>query len=795
MRLALDRESSVETLHFIEHEMRRQVSNGSIVLTFQRLAWRWIEPRVLLDKLKGFCHERPDLWQTWSARIDQALRMQDTDDAMKAAVKMTTAFPLMTRAWLDLARVHESKGNHAEEVKATTRAMELSPAWDEAARYHAEALERDGQFAEAEAVLRKAVSTDPLNAANHGYLADLVRRMGRPGEAIDLLRAAMKKLPFYGWGWTSLARWALADHRESEMAADIEAASKSHGHHRRWWPIEADAWAELGRREKAIAAIRHGISLSPEDGDLRDQLAGLLAYDGQFDEALKICEAPAGQDRPTREMEGRRAWVLMQSGQPVQAIKSMRELLEREPDYIWGMVELCGWFSKRGDWDGVLEIATRWARHSPHESRAFAYIGQAEENLKHPHPAEQAYARAHQLQPDHVFAGRRLLDLQMQNQDFEGAAETLLRLEHYAPSVWIECDGIELALRAKKQDEALQRTERILNHSQADFGALNWVRQLFTEHWNDTVLRKLLDGKIAEGTTTAPGALALSLSFLPANKIASTGYKRVKQQKPGSPIRIEGWRRLIELAGEHRFGQKLIRWSKRDREELSSEGVLWSETGGTFLTLALYKRGVAWYADWRTREGDVTPNTLVWLSALCDGTRGLKSDYWETAKSARAEALRRFPNDSTSAAFRASLGFQEAVDGEIEKARTLLEEFEAEQTSEYYQHYGNLAWAIVLAADGYEEQARVRLGLAAAYFTKFNSGAPPNLLRRAYAAVVSHLLWKRRWVWILRRKWDLPRPKSNVAIFQDLNLSPGLLFAIFWILTIAIRGCSGLISQ
>ena len=182
--LATDRRAAVEALEFIEAEMHRQVSTGGIVLKFQSLAWRWIDPPELLEKLRGFSEERPDLWQTWSAGITQALRMDLIDEAKQSALGMTRAFPLMPRAWLELARVHEAAGELHETVSATTKAVDIAPAWDEAARTHAEALERAGNPGEAEAALRKAVYFEPLHGVNHGCLADLVRRRGRHAEAV-----------------------------------------------------------------------------------------------------------------------------------------------------------------------------------------------------------------------------------------------------------------------------------------------------------------------------------------------------------------------------------------------------------------------------------------------------------------------------------------------------------------------------------------------------------------------------------------------------------------------------------
>lgn len=168
-----------ERLVFIRGEMERQVSNGAIVRDYQRLAWPSVEPVELLDQLRDFCGKRPDLWQTWSARIEQALRMRLDEEALEAASELTARFPLMPRGRLELARVHRAAGRLADEERATSRAVDLSPGWDEAAREHSHVLEVLGRSQEAVEVLKRACRQNPLNGAKHGYLADTLRRLDR----------------------------------------------------------------------------------------------------------------------------------------------------------------------------------------------------------------------------------------------------------------------------------------------------------------------------------------------------------------------------------------------------------------------------------------------------------------------------------------------------------------------------------------------------------------------------------------------------------------------------------------
>jgi cellulose synthase operon protein C len=789
MNMATDPESSRESLRFIEKEMRRQVSNGSIVLPFQNLAWRWIDPPELLQMLRDWCQERPDLWQTWSAWAEHALQMQLPDEAERAAKGMVEAFPLLSRAWLDLGKVFQRFGRDEEEVSATEKALKISPSWDEAARAHADALERVGRLSEAEDILRRAIEMNPLDGANHGYLADFLRRIGRRSEAFDLLRKAMNSCPFYTWGWTMLARWSLTDGLESEVAKDLEISSEANGHRPSWWSVAADAWMELGKTDEAIAAIRAGLKKDPEDQGMRDLLARIHCERKEFEEAIAVCETTVAGEPVPRELKGRRAWILMQSGRPVEAIDSMRKLVESEPDYTWGMAELAEWLSRRSDWQGLAEISRQWTRVNPQSYQALGYLGQAEEYLEHIDAAEDAFRKAWLLRPDYEYGARRLLDLQIKAGRFELASSTLKRLEYYVDSVWVAADGVELELKKEMSDAAVRYASRLLDNPAAGFDVLNWVTRLFLDHSQSKVWKGLLERRLAKKDILAPGGLAVYLSLIPEKKLISEGYSRVLSQPVGSPIRIEGWRRLIDLAGSKKHVKAIIKWSVKNRDELKSHAVLWQEMGGAFLAVFEYAKGAVWLEDWQRREDRLNGDTLLWYAALCDGVED-RGESLRKAHQARREALRRFSNSSSGPSIRASLAFHKAEENDIEGARSLLGQFEKNLTTEYYRSYAQLAEAVIQAADGNEDEAEKQLREAANFFFRSAEKASPRIIRRGYRAVARQLPWTRGKSAKLVRRWGLQEPPAFPWLHGDFRSSPKILLWLVLVIVIVARSCN-----
>lgn len=785
MDLSIDRTSAKEALNFLEVEMRRQVSNGNIVPVYQELAWRLVEPPVLLGKLQGFCKERPDLWQTWSARVEQALRMRMDAEAQVAAETLTANFPLLSRSWMDLAKVHRAAGRHVDEEQALARAVDLAPGWDEVARLHAEVLERLGRLPEAAAVLRRALFLEPLNGPNYGVLADFLRRTGQRAQAIELLRKAGETCPFYHWGWEARARWAHQDGTEEEVADALRAGSLRHGHRKAWWPLAADAWDALGRREESIAAIRRGLELSPDDPGLRDQLAYQLCAAGRYDEALKACETP----NPPREIEGRRAWILMQSGQPVKAIEAMQALLDREPDYTWGMGELAGWLSRRSDWTRLRELAGKWVRVAPRETRALGYLGQAERESGHAQEAKKAYARAHSLDPEYIYAGRQLADLQMELGEYDEAAATIALLRHYAPGPEATSDAIELALKRGSATDALREADAMLEDPAAGREIFEWVGNLFQRAGASSRWASWLEEKIGPCPVRAPGALVAFLQSLPEKRQLKEALRWITREPADGPGRIAAWSWLLAHAAKLRRADLLLQWSKAHRAELHGRGELWNEMGSALLEVVRPNDGVEWLRDWKTRDDDVNASTLVNLAALHEASSGDSASCLRLAAEAREVALERFPGDRHGATLRAGLALLRAIEGRTGEARELLDQFESGLTNNYYQQVARLAGAIVAAADGRESEAIGQAREALGFFAKYPADVAMQRLReQAESALLRHQPWARGKIRRLRKRWELPVP-GKAASGERQWSAPALWIALVVIYT-AIRACA-----
>ncbi len=798
VRLSEGNDAAVAAVRLFGSLMRERVSQGAAVPVYQQLAWPVIAPPPLLKELQDYCREHPDLWQAWSARIEQALRMRLDGEALEAALVLTETFPLLPRGWLELARVHRAAGRHAGELAATARAIDLAPGWDEAARAHAATLELTGRAAEAAEVLGRACQLDPLNGPNYGNLADLLDRMNRRPEGLQVLLDGLRLCPYYSWGWQTVARWCAKAGRTDDLRAALDAGRATNGHNHAWWRIESDAWDESGDHEAALQAVRRGLELSPADERLRDRLACLLWETGKTAEALAACDPLPGETEPPHAVLGRRAWLLFRSGQPLAGVAAMRDLLERFPDDTWISAELAIWHDNREEWAELRELCLKWRRACPDEIRAAGYLGKAERALGNKDAAIQAFTRASAVDPEYTFATRQLLDLQLETGRLDEAAETLTRLERYASGANVTGDGIELELKRGDGAAALRRAGTLFECDDADVQLFNWIGNLFNKSPHDKAWRKLLREKAEQGGSTAPGGLTAFLATLSPRDLKREAGNWIHRLPEGGAARIEAWKFVFRELCKHRaqYRSTLCGFARNRVREFHTHPELWNELGQTLVKLDAAREAVAWYHGWRERPAaDVNASTLLNLAAALDTHPGKDNHYWQAAAEVRAEAFRRFPHDSVAPAIRAGHAFHLAMDGRLDEARSVLAEFDEKSTWDYYQEIGGAARAVLAAADGDPKTARTRFTSAWNHFCRFDDLGTVRLRRRALAAMARHLPEARGSERKLRRLWQLAKPVKNSGApsTQSSWATPKsvvlLILFLLYLLSIVSRQC------
>jgi predicted O-linked N-acetylglucosamine transferase (SPINDLY family) len=146
-------------------------------------------------------------------------------------------------------------------------------------------LEELGRLAEAEAIYRTVLRSEPGLAAAHFNLGNVLKRLGRPDEAVASFRAAIGLMPGL----------AAAHYNLANTLRDLGRPDEAEGRYREVLRLEpghvqarnnlGNALQELGRLDEAEGAFREAILLSPGYAEAHNNLGTVLQHLGRLGEA------------------------------------------------------------------------------------------------------------------------------------------------------------------------------------------------------------------------------------------------------------------------------------------------------------------------------------------------------------------------------------------------------------------------------------------------------------------------------------------------------------------------------
>ncbi|CAB4947319.1 unannotated protein [freshwater metagenome] len=183
-----------------------------------------------------------------------------------------------------------------------TDADPVAGAWPDPAEDAAEraaALSDVGRHADAEALLRRALATDPEDAGLQAALAHVLLALGRSTEALEHAERTIALAPEVGYGH-ALRSIALG--------------------------------TDLRRRREAVDAAREAVRLDPEDPSCHQILAVACLRSRWWPEALDAADRAIALDPEDADAHGVRGAALMGSGRPAEAEDAYREALRLAPE-------------------------------------------------------------------------------------------------------------------------------------------------------------------------------------------------------------------------------------------------------------------------------------------------------------------------------------------------------------------------------------------------------------------------------------------------------------------------------
>jgi cellulose synthase operon protein C len=653
-----------QMLRFVKEELVRQTVFGDGLLAYQRCACDTLSPEELQALLREALAARPDLWHAWSALVLQLLNMRVLDEAFSLARQATQRFSLLPRVWLDLAAVCQARQDAAGEIEALDHALRISPGWSLTLRRLAEAHDRAGRLDQARAVLERAVARAPLDALNHGCLADVLWRSSDKEAALARVQQALLLDADYNWGWNALRAWSRELSRPEvavKVARDLSVRR----------PGEARSWLILARTlpkpedlEERLSALDTALALNPRCTEAADLKAELLASVERYDEALAACRTRAWAGPPPVFLRGRAAWIEAQRGQFQEAIQQMQALVAEDSDYGWGWYNLADWQRDHASVDAYLATAEQLVRVAPDRATSYGFRGEARAR-KGDRPGSKAdFARALELNPRYSFGAMYLFDLQFKDDELEPARKTLDLLKEH-PDDYFLAREVQWACRRGERHLAMDNLKRLSKSSTADTWPLNAAYDaLARAHWlGDArhIFEELLglpapSANSQERFPVHPWVGALWIRACAARNDWSWG-RRLDSLLARGDIGTQALGAYVREIGKARRGRLVRRCLKRYREALRADSLRW---GISLYALVMIKdvRGAArWGSDWAERQ-----DAQAWmLSNLVLALRALHRDAEANAVSRHALTL---PADDRSKYHQLWLALDKALIGE-----------------------------------------------------------------------------------------------------------------------------------
>ena len=229
-------------------------------------------------------------------RLDLAFGREELGaQRLRKAGELAPGNPAVLRALLVLDR---DQDRLADSVARVAKAREAEPESSEIAELEAELKLLSNDLAGARAGLERAVELEPRNVTAQLALADLARRDNDSDAMLRVLERAANAVP-----------------ESSDLQYRLAAA-----------------YEQLGRRPEAIAAYEKSISLNPDQGRAKNNLAYLLTESGgDLDRALELAQQAKEQLPDDGNAADTLGWVLLKRGVPSAAIGYLEEAAERFP--------------------------------------------------------------------------------------------------------------------------------------------------------------------------------------------------------------------------------------------------------------------------------------------------------------------------------------------------------------------------------------------------------------------------------------------------------------------------------
>ncbi|MFO0943068.1 MAG: tetratricopeptide repeat protein [Pirellulales bacterium] len=681
-----------EQLDFVVEQLRVQTTFGEGILAYREAAIGRIEPDAILHGLEEARASRPDLWQSWSTVVQQLMAMNQRKRAVEVATEATQRFPLTPRMWVDLALVHRAMENDEAELAALERARSINPNWVEVARELSDHHLKKKQYDKAEEAIRGVLAVDPRDPVALASLADCFYQSGKKNEALEPISRACVQAPGYSWAWQMLVDWS----RELDNAVTAKETAKkvieARPHDSRGYLHYAEACNEIEEIPEGLQMLDRALLLEPRDVDSHNLRAFFFGRLHQWDEALEACQPPVFGGQLPVTLQMRRAYVLYRKGQLREAADAMRASLKEDPDHYNGWSQLADWAEELGNLELYKEASENLLRIDPHRPVPYGYLADAllretdsSKVAEARKLAKQHLKRAIELSPDYSYATQRLIDLELEDVNCDGAAEALELGGKYLPEGFKECFDLRILARRSEQDETLRDkvVDQLVQWCKASSEATTAMVQAvdsFDEKAASRAIGRLID---EINRDQAHNALGGPLGRLIARTVYDSDVNaRLNSLADGAAFHqaVQYYVRSLVRFGKtpETLDRLLSKFRKRIRESDQS----WAAVATSMLDLGKNSEVIQWTKDWKQR-GELTAGTYITILAA-----NFEKFRVKQAREVLADAVKKLSPDKPDQHLdlvRVWAGLDAFVRGDVQTALDIAREIAPGNMANWYQ--------------------------------------------------------------------------------------------------------------
>ena len=244
-----------------------------------------------------------------------------------------------------------------------------------------------GKMAEAEAILRKVLASDPDHAGAHNDLGVIFSDRGEIEQAVDRFQKAIALAPDSADAYTNLG----------------------------------NLYHAAGRFDESAKAYRKAVSLDPRDADTQTNLGNSLQALGRVEEAAASYRRALVIDPEHLFALNNLGTVLQALGRVDEAAASFRQALMIKPDFALALGNLGNVFHIQGKLADAEDTMRRAIEAEPGLAMAHSNLGFVLRDLGRYDEAEECMNRALEIDPGDVVANANFARLLLVRGDFDRA--------------------------------------------------------------------------------------------------------------------------------------------------------------------------------------------------------------------------------------------------------------------------------------------------------------------------------------------------------------------------------------